>query len=67
MKWLRWRHESKEVLQMIANKSEGNPGQSMRLLQMAYINLRAKDKEIIEIRDVEEAVGLLARKSTKGK
>ena len=65
-KWLGWKCENDEVLKMIAEKAEGNPGQSMKLFQMAYTISRAKDKDIMDVEDVEKAVGLLGKKMVKG-
>ena len=53
-------------MKIIADNSNGNPKESMRLLQMAYINSRAGNKEIMEMKDVKKAVELLAEKKSKG-
>ncbi len=58
-----FKYQHDNLLKMIAENSNGNPGERMRLLQMAYINSRAKDKEVIEIGDVERAVRLLKYKT----
>ncbi len=61
-----FKYQHDNLLKMIAENSNGNPGESMKLLQMTYINSRAKDKEVIEMGDVERAVGLLGGEKSKG-
>ena len=64
-KYCGWKHSSDEVPRVIAQNADGNPGRAMRILQMAYVNSRAGDKEIMEIGDVKKAMELLGNKDSR--
>lgn len=63
--YCKWAYKSDELLKIIAQNADGNPGKSMRLLQISYSIMRAGDKNIMKMKDVKKAVELLIKKGLK--
>ena len=64
-KYCGWKYSSDEVLRIIAQNANCNPGKSMTILKMAYSISRGENRDIIKKGDTEKAVELLVKKKSK--
>ena len=59
IKYCGWKYESNEVLEMIAQNSQKNPGKSLDVLQFSYDLSRSNNRDVIKKEDAQDAVELL--------